>query len=623
MKKYIVILVLFAAVQFYCSAQNKGFPSASLPLENLDAFTTGANWKIAGDVFFDYRPTGKTSIAAGTGIVVNQVTDKNKDHLVSKMEHGDIELELDFMMDKNSNAGVYLQGRYEVQMFDSWGVKTPKSSDCGAIYERWDESRPEGRKGYEGHPPSQNVSKAPGLWQHYRIVFRAPRFNASGEKTENARFISVEQNGVIIHENVEVTGPTRAALFQDEKPLGPLVIQGDHGPVAIRNINYKAYGNDAVSLTDLKLAAFEGRFKAPSDFQTLTPKKEMAIELLEHQGTESKDNYGGRITGNIHLPKSGKYFLLLNLKWIPGDTNPDRPNGGGELTIGNNTVLSLDGKHGGIVSVIIELEAGTYPFKLSYYKTYQLWYAQSNDIVLSVEAPGIPFRNLNAVLKSAEAVGAITLPVTNEPVMQRSFINHGGKKKTHVMSVGEPGAVNYTIDLSSGSFLQFWRGDFIETTLMWYGRGEPQLAQPLGSVIERLGQPSIAFLQDKNSVWPDSSAGFNYLGYDVNKSGRPVFKYVIENAEIRDLFESGDDGKKLSHTLTIANLTRDAWCKVAEGTDVVKQPNGLYAIGNKQYFIQLPDKSDPLIRKTSRNTVELLLPVRKGNSGEVKYSIIW
>jgi hypothetical protein len=58
----------------------------------------------------------------------------------------------------------------------------------------------------------------------------------SGKKTANAMFVKVVHNGVLIHENVEVTGPTRASLFGDEKPIGPLMLQGDHGPVAYRNL---------------------------------------------------------------------------------------------------------------------------------------------------------------------------------------------------------------------------------------------------------------------------------------------------------------------------------------------------------------------------------------------------
>lgn len=65
---------------------------------------------------------------------------------------------------------------------------------------------------------------------------RAPRFDGDGNKTANAVFVGVEHNGVVVHENEEVTGPTRAAMFDNEEPLGPLMLQGDHGPVAYRNV---------------------------------------------------------------------------------------------------------------------------------------------------------------------------------------------------------------------------------------------------------------------------------------------------------------------------------------------------------------------------------------------------
>ena len=103
------------------------------------------------------------------------------------------------------------------------------------IYPRWTPARNE----FEGHSPRVNASKPPGEWQAFDVVFRAPRFDADGKKTENAKFVKVAHNGQVVHENVEVTGPTRAAAFDDEKPAGPLLLQGDHGPVAYRNIRIK------------------------------------------------------------------------------------------------------------------------------------------------------------------------------------------------------------------------------------------------------------------------------------------------------------------------------------------------------------------------------------------------
>ncbi len=605
------------------SAQPNELPSATINLQNLTDFKpTGKNWKIVSDVFYDVRKDGKSSTKAGTGVLVNELSGKNNEQLLTNMEHGDIELELDFMLEKGSNSGIYLQGRYEVQLFDSWGVKDPKSTDCGAIYERWDESRPEGRKGYEGHPPAQNVSKAPGLWQHYKIVFKAPRFNEKGEKIANAKFIKVIQNGVTIHENVEVTGPTRAAAFQDEKPTGPLMIQGDHGPVAIRNIRYKAYGIEPVTLTNMKLSAYEGKFASVADFNTLTAKREMDLDVLAHQAPGSRDKFGGKITGTLHIPRAGSYLLNLNLRWIPAETNPERPNGAGDLLIDGKSVAAISGKAGGTASAMVNLTAGDHPLVLAYYKNYGLWYARSNDILLSLEGPGVPYTLLNPVIRAEDPVGEITVLTKDEPTMQRGFVNHHGIKHTHTISVGEPGEANYTVDLQKGEFLQIWRGDFLETTPMWYGRGETQLSVPLGSVIELSGKPSLAVLADQNAVWPDSNATYNNLGYDIDKGGRPVFKYTLGSAAVRESFTTADDGKKLSHTFTVTTpgAAGTMWCLVAEGSDIAQLPNGLYAINDKQYFIELPGTEKPVIRNTAKNTKELLLPVK---AGAVTYSIIW
>lgn len=216
-----------------------------LPLDDLSSFRpVASNWKIAGAVASDSSIQNDLRIEPGAGVLVNMPSEEARDNIFTTWEHGDLELELDFLVPKGSNSGVYLQGRYEVQVFDSWNVADPGYTDAGGIYQRWDESRPEGQRGYEGHAPRSNASRPPGDWQHFRILFQAPRFDENGVKLSNARFVLVEHNGVVIHEQVEVTGPTRAAAFEDEQATGPLMLQGDHGPVAYRNIRYRMLTDD-------------------------------------------------------------------------------------------------------------------------------------------------------------------------------------------------------------------------------------------------------------------------------------------------------------------------------------------------------------------------------------------
>lgn len=176
------------------------------------------------------------AITPGRGVLVNGAAGKTVD-LLSTFEHGDVEAHLEFCIPKGSNSGVYFMGRYEIQILDSHGKKTVGPGDCGGIYERWKDN-----KGYDGHAPKVNAARPAGDWQTLDVVFRAPRFDANGKKTANAKFIKVSLNGTTIHENVECTGPTRSAKFEiekDEKPKGPVQFQGDHGPVAFRNIQFR------------------------------------------------------------------------------------------------------------------------------------------------------------------------------------------------------------------------------------------------------------------------------------------------------------------------------------------------------------------------------------------------
>ncbi len=118
------------------------------------------------------------------------------------------------------NSGVYLQGRYEIQVLDSYGIEVPGKGDCGAIYNQY--------------APLVNACKPALQWQSYDMIFRSARVDASG-KIENAR-VTVLQNGMVIHNNVIVDGITGGAI--DDKVLepGPLLLQ-DHGNlIKYRNI---------------------------------------------------------------------------------------------------------------------------------------------------------------------------------------------------------------------------------------------------------------------------------------------------------------------------------------------------------------------------------------------------
>jgi hypothetical protein len=201
---------------------------------NLEAWSprTGKShaWQVVRGVALSDTDPRLFAVETGTGVFYNG-PDGNTSDIFTDAEFGDCRLHVEFCVPKDSNSGVYLMGRYEVQILDSWGKQELTFSTCSGIYARWIDG-----KHFEGNPPKVNSSKPPGEWQSFDITFRAPKFLAEGEKVENARFVEVVWNGTIVQSDVEVSGPTRAAMFEDEAPHGPLMLQGDHGPVAYRNL---------------------------------------------------------------------------------------------------------------------------------------------------------------------------------------------------------------------------------------------------------------------------------------------------------------------------------------------------------------------------------------------------
>jgi hypothetical protein len=169
---------------------------------------TPAHWKLVGG--------GAVEVAKGGNIITKEKFDGSfKLHVEFRVPY-----EPDHKGQARGNSGVYVQGRYEVQVLDSYGLES-KKDDCGAIY--------------EVAAPLKNVCKAPTVWQSYDIEFTAPVCK-DGKKVEPAR-MTVYQNGVKIHDDVKIDRDnTRAGLVGDPCTPGPIMLQ-DHGnPVQFRNI---------------------------------------------------------------------------------------------------------------------------------------------------------------------------------------------------------------------------------------------------------------------------------------------------------------------------------------------------------------------------------------------------
>jgi hypothetical protein len=119
------------------------------------------------------------------------------------------------------NSGVFLQGRYEIQVLDSYGLNIPGKGDCGGIYNQF--------------APLVNACNPPMAWQTYDVIFRAARVNDAGQVEEPVR-LTVLQNGLVILNNVQLPGVTGAALDEQVGEPGPLLLQDHKDLVCYRNI---------------------------------------------------------------------------------------------------------------------------------------------------------------------------------------------------------------------------------------------------------------------------------------------------------------------------------------------------------------------------------------------------
>ncbi|MFZ9660274.1 MAG: family 16 glycoside hydrolase [Chitinophagaceae bacterium] len=574
-----------------------------ISLQNLDAFQqSGTNWKIVGAVQGNFNDS-VLAVTNGTGVLFNdfkkEIQFKPGHHLTTKMELGDVVIACDLMLPKGSNSGIYLQSRYEVQLFDSWGIKNPRFSDIGGIYERWKDE-----KGYEGKAPMRASAFAPGLWQHLEISFQAPRFDKNGNKTVPAKFVYVKLNGVILQENIYVSGPTRAAAFEDEKPYGPIMIQGDHGQLAIKNLKYAPQEALKVQLNDLSYSYYEDKIENPDQATKFKPSGKGKTSNLDSRLASEKDKYFLQFDGTLNVPSKDSYtFTLLH----SGDA-----------------ALEIDGKKiiGPIWNWIgadpnngkIDLEAGNHKFRFWLHK--ELNWAPSG-ISLFIEKPNSMSVALHTPASMPERTPAPLIQVTSESQTEivRSFMMHQGRKLTHVLSVGHPSKVHYSYDLLQGAMLQVWKGEFLNTTDMWYERGEPQTATAMGASIVMAGKCPIYEKQNEK----DSISNYQYKGYVLDPSGQPAFHYGYGKVDIKDQIIPMENGNGLERTMDLSGAGSEALqVRLIQDGAIKSIGKDLYMAGDGKYFLKIIQGSNPVIEDFGGKKLLLV-----NGSKTVKYQLIW
>lgn len=191
-------------------------PAGAIALFDGTQASLDSNW-----TYRDGKPAGWV---VGDGIM----TSKHMD-IITREKFGDFTLHVEWNEPQmpaevkgqaRGNSGVYLQGRYEIQVLDSFGVDA-KSDDCGAIYNQ--------------KAPDVNACLPPGQWQSYDITFKAAKFDNAGKKISKA-VVTVIQNGKKIQDNVEIDRTTGGELMKESADPGPIMLQYHHNSVRFRNV---------------------------------------------------------------------------------------------------------------------------------------------------------------------------------------------------------------------------------------------------------------------------------------------------------------------------------------------------------------------------------------------------
>jgi hypothetical protein len=290
-------------------AKNKDLPDAKIETRGGKKVVVDADGqailgakvaKVGGrDALVDAKGQEITGAKAVTQVVPNPSgwTVENGDLISSKPHHGndllteqkftDFELHIEFQA--TSNSGVYLQGRYEIQIDNSYKAK-PKivekngekvevfdSHQCGAIYGRI--------------APSKNMARPPKEWQSYDVRFRGARGD-KGKVTQKAR-VTLVWNGEKVIDDAEIDGPTGGALDGRVTESGPLLLQGDHGRVAFRNIKIRPLTTAAAPCCEEEDVKTEEGYTSLFNGKDLTGWRYTAMPKVSLEGqTETPD---GRI----------------------------------------------------------------------------------------------------------------------------------------------------------------------------------------------------------------------------------------------------------------------------------------------------------------------------------------
>jgi hypothetical protein len=405
--------------------------------------------------------------------------------------------------------------------------------------------------------------------------------------------------------------PTGGPITNNEVAMGPLMIQGDHGPVAFRNIKYQLLEETKLSLEDITYTYFAGEIPSLDALNSMKATAEGKLPELSVVTEHPQESFGMILKGSMTVPKSGKYTFRMNYV------------GSADLQVEGATV-QMDRRGWRDQYFMLDLNKGEYPFTIHYLKN-EPW----DEPRLGLFDLGSFPRPLHAYssfpLESRQAP-PIYVEVGNQPRLLRAFIDFEqdrSRRLTHTIAVGSPGGTHFVYDLKAGNPVCVWRGEFINATPMWNSRGDGSF-RPRGAAQYLFTGPAVASLASSDAAFPgtlNEIGDFRNKGYRIDPaSNLPIFQYARDTLQLEDMIRPDESGNALLRTLSFQEgVAPEGYsAKLAEGKSIEQLPNGIYVI-DQQYYIEIKSGQTATVRQMG-DKQELISPL----SGDaLSYSINW
>jgi len=385
------------------------------------------------------------------------------------------------------------------------------------------------------------------------------------------------------------------------------MIQGDHGPVAFRNMVVNNFNKQIPEISSLETILYAGKFVVKPDYEKIKPTVKQQSSIISSSFSAAPNNeYLLRYKGKIKITEPGLYHFYLNTF-----------GGGGALSVNGMEVIPFTNWNS---KGNISLMTGEYNIDLCYSK-YVDWAKPS--LVVEMEGPGIRrFTISDTKIPAIDEADPIEVKANGNTIL-RSFMDLPiGKRVVHAVNVGSAGNVHYTYDLDNGMIVQLWRGDFLDATPMWHERGDGS-SKPAGTVLY-FGAPVLAInkLSTPDALWMSDTTGaaFRVKGYTLDEMDRPVFTYIIYGKKVTDAIKVLGDNTGIQREIKIEPGQDLLYARVAAGKSIEEISPGNYLVDDKSYYLKMEQAgSQKPVIKEKDGIKELIVPVGNG----VRYTILF